>query len=87
MNDPYSIVEWTMMKNVVKYLSLNLWWRYDEWCVEECCFIDCWMKYEMNVKTNVEINAEIKYVLCWSCVEVVLKLCWSCVEVVLKLCH
>ena len=65
MNDPYSIVEWTMMKNVVKVLSLNLWWKYDEWCVEECCFIDCWMKYEMS----------------WSCVEVVLNLSLTCHDV------
>ena len=77
MNDPYSIVEWTMMKNVVKVLSLNLWWKYDEWCVEECCFIDCWMKYEMNV----EINVVMKYVMCWSCVEVVLNLSLTCHDV------
>ena len=35
------------------------------------CFIDCWMKYEMNA----EINAAIMYVLCWSCVEVVSLTC------------
>ena len=42
-----------ILKNVVKYLSHNLWWRYDEWCVEELfhrllnevwnkCWNKCW---------------------------------------------
>ena len=80
MNDPYSIVEWTMMKNVVKVLSLNLWWRYDEWCVEECCesFVTQFVAKDLRK-------------ICWKFVmHDVLKVCdawyWKFVESLLKVC-
>ena len=36
------------------------------------CFTDCWMKCEINV----EINVAMKYVMSWSCVEVVTNSSW-----------
>ena len=51
----------------------------DEYVMKNC-FIDCWMKYEMNV----EINVVMKYLslnLCWKFVESLwCMMCWKFVE-------
>ena len=77
-----------VLKNVVKVLSLNLWWRYDEWCVEECCesFVTQFvMMYNMMKYLSLNLLRKIceRFVeslwcmMYWKFVESLLKVCSS----------
>ena len=68
-----------VLKNVVKVLSLNLWWRYDEWCVESLWCMMCWkfVMHDVLKVCDAWCVESLWCMMCWKFVESLLKVCSS----------